>query len=426
MSLMPIHLLILIVFANRYLVGVFMKFVKRSRFEVPENDYEPEISVVIPMFNEGKGIYQTLHSLLRQDYPPEKLKVIVVDDCSKDDSYEWAKRAETECPDRILVIRNPYNMGKRRGINNAVRNTDSEIIVSVDSDVVVEPTAIRRLIGGFTDPDMAAVGGSVHVSNPHVNWLTRMQTIKYYFGFEFLKSLERAFSSVMCLSGCLTAYRRHVLIELEPILEKRNILGVPIKYGEDRFLTRQIVKSGYKTSMILDAMCWTVAPDSISKYMSQQLRWRRSNIIDFICGLTHAWRLHPAVAIHYISLAALLAAYPVVVLQNLAIGAFFDLAVMHLVVLGFFGFVYWAGTRHLAPEHRVHPIWFLPLGVLMPMTYVLFTPLAIFTLDSSSWETRGHQGSEEPVSVATQETRPEGEAKPVAVNGPWALGGNRL
>jgi hypothetical protein len=51
--------------------------------------------------------------------------------------------------------------------------------------------------------------------------------------------------------------------------------------------------------------------------------------------------------------------------------------------------MYWFDTRHLPPDQRVHPIWFLPMAVVMPVTYLIYTPLALFTLDSSSWETRG-------------------------------------
>ena len=47
------------------------------------------------------------------------------------------------------------------------------------------------------------------------NWLTRMQVVKYWYSYFFLKNLEWGFRRVMCLSGCLTAYRRSVLVELE-------------------------------------------------------------------------------------------------------------------------------------------------------------------------------------------------------------------
>ena len=385
----PVYLLVLLVFVNRYFGGMFLKRAKGAAFDATIEGYEPTVTVVIPLFNEGKGIYGTVGSLLAQEYPEEKLRVIVVDDCSTDDSYAWAQRAESEYPERVRAIKNPYNMGKRRGINNAVRHATTELIVSVDSDVIVERTAVRKLVSRFTRPEIAAVGGRVCISNPHENWLTRMQTIKYYFGYEYLKNLERYFSSVMCLSGCLTAYRRSVLLELEPILENRNVLGVPIKYGEDRFLTRQIVKANWQTTITLDAICWTVAPNTLTKYFAQQLRWRRSNLIDFLCGLSHAWRLHPVVAVHYLSLFGMLVSYPFVIAHNLVFGSFWDLAAFNIGIVALFGFVYWFETRRLPEAERVHPIWFLPMAALMPVTYLLYTPLAFFTLDSSSWETRG-------------------------------------
>jgi hypothetical protein len=47
-------------------------------------------------------------------------------------------------------------------------------------------------------------------------------------------------------------------------------------------------------------------------------------------------------------------------------------------------------VRQLPPWLRVNPISFLPMAVLMPVAYLLLTPLGFWTLDSSSWETRGH------------------------------------
>jgi cellulose synthase/poly-beta-1,6-N-acetylglucosamine synthase-like glycosyltransferase len=402
MNEFPIYLLVLLIFVNRYLLGLHFKKLRGDAFDRPVSDYQPTVTIVTPLFNEGRGIYDTIRSLLEQDYPAEKLHVMVGEDCSTDDSCAWALKARDENPDRVTVMRNRVNMGKRRTINEMVRNTESEIIVSVDSDVVVDRQAVRRLVARFTRPDIAAVGGRVFVSNPHENWLTRMQAIKYWIGYEYLKNLERVFLSVMCLSGCLTAYRRSVLVELEPILENRNLLGVPITYGEDRFLTRQIVKAGYRTFSTLDAFCYTVAPNTLSKYFSQQLRWRRSNIVDFFGGITHAWKLHPLVGTHYLSLGAVLIGYPMVVAYKIFNESFWDLAVFHVVVLAATAAFYAVGSRNMTREYRVHPLWFLAMAVVMPVTYVLITPLAFFTLDSSSWETRSHPGiapepSEEPM-----------------------------
>jgi cellulose synthase/poly-beta-1,6-N-acetylglucosamine synthase-like glycosyltransferase len=406
-----IQLFIFLVFLNRYVFGLYLKVIKGRKMDpkIPERSpgvpgYEPTISVVVPLFNEGPSIYDTIKSILRADYPREKLEVTVVDDCSTDDSYEHAMRASRDFPGMVTVLKNPFNMGKRRGINHAVRESRAEIIISVDSDVIIYPTAIRELVARFTTPDIAAVGGRVHVSNPNDNWLTRMQTIKYYWGQEHLKNLERALDQVMCLSGCLTAYRRAVLMELEPVLENRNLLGVPIKYGEDRFLTHQIVKAGYKTRMTLEAKCFTKAPPTLKGYFNQQLRWKRSNIVDFLLGLTHAWTLHPLVCLQYLSMFLLLLVYPFIIANHVIDGRFFELVVLHLEVVALFGFIYYfsPAVRKLPPWLRVHPIWFLPMAVLMPVAYVILTPLGLWTLDSSSWETRGHGAV-----LAAQQTPPK-------------------
>lgn len=385
MDLLPIFLLVFLVFVNRYVVGRLLQRLRPEAFDGPRSDAKPTVAIVIPLYNEGQGIYRTVESLLQQDYP--NLSIVVVDDASTDDSWQWARRAAEGRPN-VHVLRNAENMGKRLSIARAVRMADAEIIVSVDSDVVAEPDAVSRLVERFTSPEIAAVGGRVLVSNARENWLTAMQAVKYHFGYLWLKSIERAYQSVLCLSGCLTAYRRHVLLELEPVLLRRNLLGVPIKYGEDRFLSRQILRAGYRTTLTLDARCYTIAPPSLAGYMSQQLRWRRSNLVDMLGGLTHVWRLHPVVALHYFSVYALLLAYPVLVARQIVHGHFAELTVEHAAVLVVLGLVYRRESRS-EPDHlRVPALAILPLALIMPLTYVLLTPLALFTLDSGSWETR--------------------------------------
>jgi cellulose synthase/poly-beta-1,6-N-acetylglucosamine synthase-like glycosyltransferase len=385
-----IHCLALVVFVNRYLAGVVLRIVRGNKWDETRDDYEPTITVVVPMFNEGKAIQETLQSLLDSDYPKHKLEVVCMDDCSSDNSYEMAREVARTAGGRLKVLRNRVNLGKRRSINRAVRNSDREIIVSVDSDCTVEPAAMRQLVRRFTSDRIAAVGGHVDIRNKHENWLTRMQVVKYWYSYYFMKNLEWGFRRVMCLSGCLTAYRRSVLVELEPVLENRQILGVAIKYGEDRFLTRQIVKAGYLTTMTLEAQCKTFAPNTLSSYFSQQLRWRRSNLVDYSGAFSHVWRLNPILAIHFFAQFAILIAYPLAVIRALASFRFFPALQLHIYMMVCFGLYYRWKVRKMPKEERVGALAFVPLSLLMPITYALLTPLALFTLDSGSWETRGH------------------------------------
>ena len=170
-----VHSLAVVVFVNRYVAGIILRLSRGKNWDETRDDYEPTVTAVIPMFNEGAAIKETLQSLIDSAYPASKLKVICVDDCSSDDSYEHARQVARKSGGRLKILRNRANLGKRRSIIRATREADSEVIVSVDSDVVVDPDAVRQLVRRFTDERIAAVGGWVDVRNKQDNWLTRMQ-----------------------------------------------------------------------------------------------------------------------------------------------------------------------------------------------------------------------------------------------------------
>jgi len=381
-----LHALAVVLFVNRFCGGLLLRLVRGPRWDEPTTDRTPSVLVVIPLFNEGDAIRETLASVLASDYTGE-LRVTCVDDCSSDDSYAHACEVARGDP-RLAVVRNPRNLGKRASINAAVRAATSEIVVSIDSDVVVDRDAIRQLVSRFTSPRIAAVGGWVDVRNKHDNWLTRMQTIKYWYSYYVVRNIERTFRTVLSLSGCLVAYRRSVLVELMPVLEHRAVLGVPITYGEDRYLTRQIVKAGYLTTMTLSARCRTFVPTTLRAYVSQQLRWRRSNIIDYSSGCTHIWRLHPMVAINYFSAAIVLFMYPLGIYKALAAHRFCAAVTVHLVFLVFYGAYYRWRVRRWPAADRVGAWSYAPHSLVMPITSGLMVALALFTLDSARWETR--------------------------------------
>ena len=351
-----------------------------------DDNFHPKVAIITPMFNEGAMIRRTIASLLKQDYPSHLREIIIVDDCSTDDSYDHAVDALRGVAN-ARVVRNLTNLGKRRSINRALGMTDAEIVVSVDSDVVVEPAAVSRMIRCFSSEKVAAVGGRVAILNERDNWLTRMQAVKYYYSYFLIKRVELRFRSVLCLSGCLTAYRRTVLQELLPVLENRSVCGVEIKYGEDRFLTRMIVKAGYETIMNPHAVCRTVAPTSVSIYLSQQLRWRRSNMVDYLGGLSHVWKGHPLVAFYFFSLFVAILLYPALLTSALVTGKFWTLMSYQLGISVLLGTAY---RLHAYKDPDASAWNAIPLAFIFPLTYGIMTPVALLTLDAGSWETRAH------------------------------------
>ena len=207
----------------------------------------PTVSVLIPAYNGADLIEETLASLSTQTLTD--WEAIVVDDCSTDDSYDIARELARSSGGRLRVIRNLVNLGKRRSINRAVRESTAEVIVSVDSDVVVDANAIHQLVRRFTDPRIKAVGGWVDVRNKHDNWLTRMQVVKYWYGYFFLKNLEWGFKRVMCLSGCLTAYQRSVSMMVKT--------GLPVVANSPVAVSSAVIcpSQGARTTVSLRSRC---------------------------------------------------------------------------------------------------------------------------------------------------------------------------
>jgi hypothetical protein len=156
--------------------------------------------------------------------------------------------------------------------------------------------------------------------------------------------------------------------------------------------------------MTLQARARTFVPTTLGSYFSQQLRWRRSNIVDYFGGFSHVWRMNPVIAIHFFSLFALLLIYPIALMRSLAAGKFFPLLVFHLSLLFIFGLFYRWKVRHQPKSERVGVLAFMPLSILMVVTYALLTPLALFTLDTDSWETRKQEDPEESVPETVRDS----------------------
>jgi len=382
-------ILVLIIFTNRYLFGTLARaYDKRTKPGYAKDPAVwPSVTIVTPVYNEGPTVIQTANSFANLDYPGE-LKVIFVDDVSTDDTYEHLLTAQRNHP-WMRVDQNPHNMGKRLGIKRAVLTVNTDLIMSVDSDVIVEQDALRKMVAHMIATDVDAVGGCVYVSNADETWLTRMQAVKYWVGYMFLKNVENTFNHVMCLSGCLTVYKREALVAVDEDVADRRFLGDEVKYGEDRYLTRKLVERGFKTRLTFDAQCYTKAPANMSAYISQQLRWRRSNMVDLITAIPNINKFNLYVAVHYVSMGMLLLFYPLVLLVEYMRLGFMIPFMIHALLASCFALAY-ETQKHKVPEiARTNGIWFMAMALIFPVVYLTLNPLALATLGTTSWETRG-------------------------------------
>ena len=285
-------------------------------------------------------------------------------------------------------------------------------MLSVDSDVIVEPDALAHLVRHMKTSGVDAVGGCVFVSNANETWLSKMQAVKYWVGYQFLKNVENAYDHVMCLSGCLTLYKRSALLAVDKDVETRTFLGDDVKYGEDRYLTRKLVERGFRTRLCFDARCYTKAPPKMPGYLSQQLRWRRSNSIDFITALPHLHKFHPLVLVHYVSISLLLFFYPLFLVSQIMRLGFVMPMIEHALVVTVFAVAYELHKHKLPRFAQTSGLWFLAIVIVFPVMYLTMTPLGLATLGTTSWETRGGAKKKNKNQISDDETQaaPAGNA----------------
>ncbi len=305
---------------TRYLFGALYK-------PVPVNpDFTPSVTIIIPCFNEETWIQTTILSCLDQYYPVDKLKVIVVDDCSTDRSVEkieelYQKLLKSEdkryrIKDRFKYFVQEKNAGKRDALVRGVENTDTDLVMFVDSDSFLEPDAVVNLVQPFQDPKMGGCAGRCDVANTYTNALTEMQSVRYYIAFRIMKAAEGIFDAVTCLSGPLSCYRRDLVLKYKDDWINQRFLGHKATFGDDRSMTNFILRHnrcGYQDT----AVCSTIVPRKHKVFLKQQMRWKRSWLRESLRAGLFMWRKEPYAAINfYIGLIVPMLA-PVVVVYNL-------------------------------------------------------------------------------------------------------------
>ena len=127
---------------------------------------------------------------------------------------------------------------KARTVCNALQHSNAEIIVSIDSDCIFHPDAITGYHLARFSLAAHRVGGrqAGETETAMTTIITAIQAVIYYSAFQLYKIPENWTRSVCCISGCLFAIRRELLLEIEPAIRARHWFGVHVNQGEDRFL----------------------------------------------------------------------------------------------------------------------------------------------------------------------------------------------
>lgn len=363
--------------------------------------FKPKLAVIVPCYNEGQAVYNTIKSIVESGYPMDRLVVLPQDDGSVDDSWEWIKKAEQDFP-QVFPERNAENMGKTESYLRAMERSESDIILIVDSDTIMGKDSINRIMACFADERLGVVGAPLSVLNPNESMLTAMQTYIYFFGLRFAKIPESHFQGVAVIGGFALAVRRSILTEIAPQIRNRNWFGVPVKDGEDRFITHLAILRGWGTYVEQDADVWTYALTSYEKYFGQQLRWKRSLI------RTYMWIIrtlpYHAKTMRTVPLLAVFGSGTIAVIMFL--GVIFELLVNPAEIFNPAKLIIWVGASALVMIICAHSTKLRDQLLHNPLKMVLFTAwwivnlfylvlLSFLLLDQDAWGNRTKKPAKE-------------------------------
>jgi len=218
----------------------------------------PMVSVIVPAYNEAKNIKRCLKSILKQNYPKEKLEVIVVDDGSEDKTYEIAKGFQKH---GVKVFRKRHE-GKARALNFGLKKARGELVAVVDADSILDRDAIRKCISYFDSKEVAAV--TSHILPRGNSLLEKLQRLEFMV-ISVARKLQEAFNLIYATPGPLSVYRKDVLLKLGGF-DERNLT-------EDVEICWRIIRAGYRVRMAYDARVTTKYPKGLKSWLRQRARW---------------------------------------------------------------------------------------------------------------------------------------------------------
>lgn len=163
----------------------------------------PHISVIVPAYNSGEHIEECLRAIKGSFY--KDFELIVVDDGSGDTTRAIAKKyADT-------VVVHERNLGRGDARNNGLKLTHGEIVVNIDSDIVVEKDTLNKIADYFCGhPEVDALTGLLSLKHPNNNFLSQYKNLYMHYIFERLP--ER----VNFLYASICAFRRPALQPYNP------------------------------------------------------------------------------------------------------------------------------------------------------------------------------------------------------------------
>lgn len=228
----------------------------------PELPAHPRVSILVPCHNESENARETMRALAVVDYP--HFEIIAINDGSRDDTGEILDDEACHL-DRLRVVHLTTNQGKAMALRAGALVANSEFLVCIDGDVVLDRHAVRWMMWHFLGSQrVAAVTGNPRIRT-RSSLLGKIQVAEFSSIIGLIKRAQRIYGRVFTVSGAVVAFRRAALQrvgywDLDMVTEDIDISWkLQMSYMDVRYEP--------------NALCWLLMPETLKGLWRQRLRW---------------------------------------------------------------------------------------------------------------------------------------------------------
>ncbi len=258
------------------ILGANLVFMKRSAKKpwniMTSQEYKPQISIIVPTYNESCNIGFKLCNLIRLAYPKQLIQIIIVDSNSEDGTIHIIRDFVKNHPEfDFLVITEEKRKGKSAALNLALKYCKGEVIVVSDSDSFWPSDILEKALPFLADPRVGAISGPKVLLNTNQSWVTRTEDL-------YLKSLnsrrlgESKLGSTMFFEGGFSAFKRYAITAFD-----RYDTG-----SDDNGTAIQVIEKNLRAIYLPEAKFFTFFPATWRDKSSVKIR--RANQMVRVCS----------------------------------------------------------------------------------------------------------------------------------------------
>lgn len=239
----------------------------------------PEITLIIPVYNSAETLRGCLESVYLSNYPSHLIDIMLVNNQSKDNSFEIFGQCQKEFNHLSMRWLNA-KQGKSKALNLALFNSHGKYIIHIDSDGKLHPEALRNMVFRFEQNlDIHCLTGAIltdakiieATDNFLIKLIRRCEFFEYCQAFLAGRNFESEINSIYTISGAFSAFRKSVILKTQ----QYNTATV----CEDTHVTFQVRHLLKKNVNLCENAFFFVDPiEDLNKLYTQRQRWQRGEI----------------------------------------------------------------------------------------------------------------------------------------------------